>query len=99
VAACIASVGVKFNARQFPWKTWPALLASKGFITINYPENVLFPGDSSESAAKAKGISALTLNERKLLATALDSNEYPLRFQKAADKNGTYTIAISLCIH
>ena len=88
VVAYLASIGVKFNVKQFPWKTWPALLAAKGFITINYPENVLFPGDSSESAAKAKGISALTLNERKLLASALDSKEHPLQFQNAADKKG-----------
>src|ERR1700722_20242694 len=88
MATYLGSIGVKFNAKQFPWKTWTTLLANKGFITINYPENVLFPGDSSESAAKAKGISALTLNERKLLASALDSKERRLQSQNAADKKG-----------
>jgi hypothetical protein len=88
MATYLGSIGVKFNAKQFPWKTWTTLLANKGFITVNYPENVLFPGDSSESAAKAKGISALTLMERKLLSAALENKVYPLHFQKAADKNG-----------
>jgi len=84
----IEHAGVKFNLKQFPWKTMSTLLAEHGVVCINYPEGVLMPGETCDrnttkgNMKTSKGISDLTLQEQARLIHALDHEQYPIRFKK-----------------
>lgn len=58
----------------FPWKTLPTLLAHRGCVIHNYPENVLVPGERRTTLLRSKGIHDLTLPSRAILADALKNN-------------------------
>ncbi|KAG1851786.1 hypothetical protein C8R48DRAFT_777740 [Suillus tomentosus] len=59
---------------NFPWKTLPTVLARRGCILENYPEDVLMPGERRSTLAKSKGIHDLTIHERFKLANALKND-------------------------
>jgi hypothetical protein len=88
-------VGVIFNIKQFPWKTMLNLLASAGVVCVNWPEDVLMPGEAREGIAKGKGFSDLTLHEQALLKKALTHDTHPLRFVGTDKKEGNSFLILS----
>ncbi|KAG2115499.1 hypothetical protein DEU56DRAFT_919410 [Suillus clintonianus] len=64
---------------NFPWKTLPAILARRGYILENYPENILMPGERRATLAKSKGIHDLSIHERRVLADALKNNSLTVK--------------------
>jgi hypothetical protein len=63
--------GVTLKMSQFKWGTLPRELANVGAIISNYPTNCRLPGAGEGSDARSKGISELTLNERRMMAQSL----------------------------
>ena len=80
----IQNVGGSWSsAAKFPWKDMPSRLAACGVILTNWPEGVPLPGTEQGTSRKSKGISALTLDQRKTLAAALKDQHNPPKFQQA----------------
>ncbi|KAG1719197.1 uncharacterized protein EDB91DRAFT_1257842 [Suillus paluster] len=72
IGGLIALLGtLEGRGGNFPWKTLPTVLARRGCILQNYPENILMPGEKRPTLAKSKGISDLSLDEWRVLADAL----------------------------
>ncbi|KAG1718270.1 uncharacterized protein EDB91DRAFT_1258701 [Suillus paluster] len=72
IGGLIALLGtLEGRGGNFPWKTLPTVLARRGCILQNYPENILMPGEKRPTLAKSKGISDLSLDEWCVLADAL----------------------------
>ncbi|KAG2043863.1 hypothetical protein BDR03DRAFT_977582 [Suillus americanus] len=57
-----------------PWKTLPQVLAHRGCILENYPEDILMPSERCPTVVRSKGIHDLTTLEHFKLADALKNN-------------------------
>ncbi|EGO23829.1 hypothetical protein SERLADRAFT_416158 [Serpula lacrymans var. lacrymans S7.9] len=68
-------LGCKFLlGKLFPWKNLPSKMATHSVIAVNWPGDMLMPGQQWTPGSKSKGISDLTLAERtKLLNSLKDS--------------------------
>ncbi|KJA25424.1 hypothetical protein HYPSUDRAFT_199591 [Hypholoma sublateritium FD-334 SS-4] len=65
------------------WKALPHAIAEAGCVLHNWPEDVPFPCDESQTGKTAsKGISILKLPARALLFAAFDHPTYPLHFER-----------------
>jgi len=64
------------SQKLFPWKSLPSQLASSVLVLVNWPVDVIFPGEERHSKGSGKGISDLTHPECvKLVAALTDTSD------------------------
>ncbi|PPQ96266.1 hypothetical protein CVT26_005546 [Gymnopilus dilepis] len=72
LASCEVS---QLSKSRLPYSDVPTILAAKGYVMENWPEDVPFPCD----LPKGKGIAQLQVHQQKLLLDAFNDPSYPLK--------------------
>ncbi|KIO04383.1 hypothetical protein M404DRAFT_143328, partial [Pisolithus tinctorius Marx 270] len=80
----LESFGFKWASQKlFPWKSLLNHLAGSALVLMNWPADVIFPGEERRGKGNGKGISDLTLTDcSKLVAALEDQSTNRLHLQR-----------------
>ena len=87
------NVGLKWASQKlFPWKSLPSQLASSTLVLMNWPADVIFPGEERCGKGSRKGISDLTRPEcTKLVAALMDTSDNRIYIWQVSNMKGKFS--------